>query len=228
MAQTILVVEDDHHINQVVSEYLKEAGYIVLSAFGGGSAAHMLAHDKEISLFVLDIMLPEISGLELLGAIRRDDSHREKPVVMLTALGDEATQLLSFEELADDYITKPFSPKILVKRVEALLRRSGSAGNILQCGEITVDNDSYEAWETGRKLKLTLREFELLRALAVNARKVLTRQQLLNYAWGYDYFGDERIVDVHIKNLRKKLRTDCISTIKGVGYKLDTDSGEAT
>ena len=164
-------------------------------------------------------MLPEVSGLALLKAIRGMEKHREKPVVMLTALGDEATQLMGFDALADDYVTKPFSPKVLVRRVQALLRRGGAGDKMLRYGDITLNYDSFEAWESGRKLGLTLREFELMGTLMQNAGKALSRQQLLNHAWGYDYFGDERVVDVHIKNLRKKLKTDVISTIIGVGYK---------
>ena len=219
MPQTILVVEDDSNINEVVTEYMKNAGYIALSAYSGGEALEMLEQNPGISLFILDIMLPGMSGLELLKAIRADERHMEKPVVMLTALGDEATQLLSFEELADDYVTKPFSPKVLVKRVEALLRRGTREDKPLQHGDIRIDHESHEVWDAGEKISLTLREFELLSTLAQNAGKVLSRQQLLNHAWGYDYFGDERVVNVHIKNLRKKLKSDVISTVTGVGYK---------
>lgn len=220
MPQTILVVEDDKHINEVVTEYLKDAGYIVLSACHGEAASHILAQHQQIGLFILDIMLPGISGLELLKRIRASEPHRDKPVIMLTALDDEATQLLSFEALADDYVTKPFSPKILVKRVETLFRRSGGEKKMLRYGDIAVDYDSFEVYDGGERIRLTLREFELLGTLVANAGKVLNRQQLLNHAWGYDYFGDERIVDVHIKNLRKKLTSDVIATVKGVGYKL--------
>lgn len=226
MAQTILVVEDDPHINQVVVEYLKEAGHIVLAILDGQAALSLVEGERSIDLFVLDIMLPGVSGIELLRAIRENEERRDKPVMMLTALGDEATQLLSFDALADDYVTKPFSPRVLVKRVEALLRRSESTGNTMTYESVVLDNDSYEVTDCGAKIRLTLREFELLKALMQSAKKVLTRQQLLNHAWGYDYFGDERIVDVHIKNLRKKLRSNIIATIKGVGYKLELAAEE--
>lgn len=219
MPQTVHIVEDDPNINEVVSEYMKEAGYIVLSSAHGGDALRLIRQRADIDLFILDIMLPEVSGLALLKAIRGMEKHREKPVVMLTALGDEATQLMGFDALADDYVTKPFSPKVLVRRVQALLRRGGAGDKMLRYGDITLNYDSFEAWESGRKLGLTLREFELMGTLMQNAGKALSRQQLLNHAWGYDYFGDERVVDVHIKNLRKKLKTDVISTIIGVGYK---------
>ncbi len=219
MPQTVHIVEDDPNINEVVSEYMKEAGYIVLSSAHGGDALRLIRQRADIDLFILDIMLPEVSGLALLKAIRGMEKHREKPVVMLTALGDEATQLMGFDALADDYVTKPFSPKVLVRRVQALLRRGGAGDKMLRYGDITLNYDSFEAWESGRKLGLTLREFELMGTLMQNAGKALSRQQLLNHAWGYDYFGDERVVDVHIKNLRKKLKTNVISTIIGVGYK---------
>ena len=219
MPQTIHIVEDDQSINEVVCEYMKEAGFLTISSTHGGETLRMIRQRSDIDLFILDIMLPEVSGLELLKEIRALDAYRETPVVMLTALGDEATQLLSFDQLADDYVTKPFSPKVLVRRVQALLRRGGTGEKTLLYEDIKLDYYSFEAWEAGRKLPLTLREFELLGTLMQNAGKALSRQQLLNYAWGFDYFGDERVVDVHIKNLRKKLNRNVISTVIGVGYK---------
>lgn len=221
MSQTVLIVEDDKHINEVVAEYMKEAGYIVVSSFRGDIALEILTKNHDIHLFILDIMLPGAGGLELLGAIRHLEYHKEKPVIMLTALSDEATQLLSFDSLADDYVTKPFSPKILVKRANALLRRAGGDEKVLQYENMLLSYERYEVLESGEKVKLTRREFELLGVLMSNVGKVLGRQQLLNHAWGYDYFGDDRIVDVHIKNLRKKLNGNVIHTVKGVGYKFE-------
>lgn len=221
MGSTILVVEDDVNINETVSEYLKEAGFFVVSSVDGIKAGEIIQSNFDVDLFILDIMLPGRSGLELLKFIRSLKEQKEKPVMMLTAIAEEMTQLLSFNSLADDYVTKPFSPNVLVKRVNALLRRSRHASRILQCGNLVIDLDGYEVLESGRKVNLTLREFELLSVLMSNAGKVLSRQQLLNHAWGYDYFGDDRIVDVHIKNLRKKLNSNVITTIKGVGYKLE-------
>lgn len=221
MSHTILVVEDDQSINEVVAEYMKDAGFVVLSCRHGDEARLMISRNPDIDLFILDIMLPGIDGLELLKFIRTTGFHQEKPVVMLTALDDEATQLLSFNELADDYVVKPFSPRVLVKRVEKLLRRQGGGAKKIRCGDLVLDYDSYEVFDQQEKIALTCREFELLGVLMNNAGKVLNRQQLLNHAWGYEYFGDERIVDVHIKNIRKKLKRDVIVTIKGVGYKLE-------
>jgi len=219
MQQTILVAEDDARINEVVTEYMKEAGYLVISVADGQEALNIIAKGSSVDLFVLDIMLPNVSGLKLLEAIRQSDHHKDTLVIMLTALGDEQTQLLSFDALADDYVTKPFSPKILVKRAGALLRRNGGE-KTLEHGDIILDYESYEVTQGGAPVKLTRREFEMLGVFMASTGKVLTRQQLLDQAWGYDYFGDDRIVDVHIKNLRRKLAGEVIHTVKGVGYKL--------
>ncbi|MCL2405803.1 MAG: response regulator transcription factor [Defluviitaleaceae bacterium] len=219
----IVVVEDDKHINEVVSEYMKEAGYTVTTIFDGKTANDMLEKDIKADLFILDIMLPHVTGLALLKSIREHEHHTETPVIMLTAVVDEYTQLLSFEELADDYVTKPFSPKVLVKRVQALLRRKSNTSSTIKTG-IHIDIDSYIAYESGTPVKLTLREFELLKLLIQNPGLVFTRQQLLDAVWGYDYFGDERVVDVHIKNLRKKFCGQVVATVKGVGYRLNVES----
>ena len=223
MSKRILVVEDDQHINEVVCEYVSSAGHCALPVYTGTDAKEVIESEEpslKIDLFILDIMLPGLSGLDLLNLLRTVGQYRQTPVIMLTALSDEYSQLLSFDGLADDYVTKPFSPKILIKRVDALFRRLGGAPMITPDGSIQIDAENYEAYEDGEKLPLTLREFELLKALAANRNKVVSRQQLLNQAWGYDYYGDDRIVDVHIKNLRKKITGNIISTVKGVGYKM--------
>lgn len=223
MVNKILVVEDDEDIREVITEYLKDAGFIVMVAEDGKKAHDVISKSDDIDLYILDIMLPEISGIELLKIIR-DESNA--PVIMLTALSDEHTQLLSFDALADDYVTKPFSPKLLVKRVECLLRRTEKLISSLKVGPIYIDSDSYSAFEDEERVVLTLKEFDMLKILMKNKGKVLTRQQLLNYVWGYDYFGEERIVDVHIKNIRKKFKTNIIQTIKGVGYIIDDKWGD--
>jgi len=220
--QTIMVVEDDRPINEVITEYLKDAGFNPVSLENGKAALDMITGQAAVDLFILDIMLPEVTGLALLKAIRSDDRYRDIPVIMLTAIADEYTQLLSFEALADDYVTKPFSPKILVKRAEVLLRRKGAdPSGVIRNGGISMDVDSYQAFENGEPVKLTLREFEFLKLFLQNPNQVFTRQQLLDAIWGYDYFGDERIVDVHIKNLRKKFQMPVVATVKGVGYKAE-------
>lgn len=221
MDYKVLVVEDDLNINQVICEYLKDSYFIPIPAYDGKAALDIIENNESIDLFILDIMLPNITGLELLKIIKNDLRHKEKPVMILTAIADEYTQLESFNHLADDYVTKPFSPKVLIKRVQALLRRSVKTSGRIELGDIMLDTDAFEAYEKDKKLNLTLREFELLLFFTSNPKKALSRQQILNQVWGYDYYGDERIVDVHIKNLRKKLDSDIIATVKGIGYKLE-------
>jgi len=224
MAHSVYVVEDDANIREVVVEYLKASGYRAGEAATGAAAMALIEDEAArgaVDVFILDIMLPEYSGLELLARIR---TYGQTPVIMLTALDDEYTQVAGFNGLADDYVTKPFSPKVLMKRVEALLRRAGVQGGgdtLLRIGALAIDEDAYMAYEQNTPLALTLKEFEILRILMTHEHKVLSRQQLLDLVWGYDFFGDERIVDVHIKNLRKKLAFDPIVTVKGVGYRLD-------
>lgn len=226
MAKKIAVVEDDSNIREVVCEYMKASGFETVPFGDGKQAMEYISNPvNKPDLYILDIMLPGASGLELLAKIREIS---ETPVIMLTALEDEYTQLTSFNLNTDDYVTKPFSAKILVKRAQALLRRSGSSGNTLSAGNVVIDLDCYTAYENGNKLTLTLKEFEILKILMQNRKKVLSRQQLLDHVWGHDYFGDERTVDVHIKNLRKKFTDDPIQTVKGVGYKIDTAETPAT
>ncbi|MCL2421381.1 MAG: response regulator transcription factor [Defluviitaleaceae bacterium] len=225
--QTIMVVEDDKHINEVVTEYLKDAGFNLVSLENGRAAQNAIADGAAVDLFILDIMLPGVTGLALLKSIRSSPAYKDTPVMMLTAVTDEYTQLLSFESLADDYVTKPFSPNILVKRAEVLLRRNrATTPSLLQNGGISIDTEGYQAFENDEPIKLTLREFELLKLFMQNQNRVFTRQQLLDSVWGYDFFGDERIVDVHIKNLRKKFQLPVVETVKGVGYKAKACSGE--
>jgi len=230
MENYVYVVEDDANIREVVQEYLKASGFRVRTAADGAQAMDLVENPVEreaVDLFILDIMLPSYTGTELLTRIR---AYGRTPVIMLTALDDEYTQITSFNHQADDYVTKPFSPKVLIKRVEALLRRTGDApfgGAMLQIADIALDTEAYTASENGSALPLTLKEYEILKILMTHEHKALSRQQLLDMVWGYDFFGDERIVDVHIKNLRKKLQKDPIVTVKGVGYRLDGIRREA-
>jgi len=217
--QTVFIVEDDRHIREVVEEYFKDAGFSVISAECGAQARDMIQAGRAADMFILDIMLPRVNGLTLLKLLRDDARYRDVPIMMLTAASDEYTQLQSFENLADDYVTKPFSPKILVKRAEALLRRGEKHTPETNTGGVTIDHASYQAYEDGNPIKLTLREFELLKLLTESPGRAFTRQNLLDSVWGHDFFGDERVVDVHIKNLRKKFRTSIIQTVTGVGYK---------
>jgi len=214
----ILVIEDDKNLRQVVFEYLTEAGFSVVYAKNGMDGLSLL-DEGGIDLVILDIMLPGLSGLDVLRTLRETS---KVPVMMLTALTDENTQLASFTWKADDYVTKPFSPKILVQRVIALLRRVyPTEDNIIIIGEVVIDKTSYRVTVNGENITLTTKEFDLLYILAAQPNQVVTRTQLLDKVWGYDYFGDDRIIDAHMRNLRKKLDCNFITTVKGVGYRLE-------
>ncbi|MCL2671442.1 MAG: response regulator transcription factor [Clostridiales bacterium] len=217
--QTILIVEDDKNINQVISEFLKDAGYGVLSVFDSEEAMTAF-YENKVDLAVLDIMLPKLSGLEVLQYIR---SFSHMPVIMLTALGDEYTQIKSFDFQADEYVTKPFSPVVLVKRIEALLKRANPINNtVLSIGNAVIDFSAYTVTRDDYLLDFTTKEIEILKFFAENEGKVLPRHQILDAVWGLDAMSSDRTVDTHIKNIRKKLAVDCISTVKNVGYKFET------
>lgn len=216
----ILVVEDDSNTNQVICEFLKDAGYRVIPAYDGETAITKF-YDTRCDLIVLDIMLPKKNGMEVLREIRTLDNV---PVIMLTALGDEYTQMKSFDLQADEYVTKPFSPAVLVKRVKALLRRSNPVDKIIVCFEdIVVDFSAYTVTKNEEEIPVTTKEIEILKVLIENEGRVLSRTQILDAAWSFDSDISDRIVDTHIKNLRKKLETDAISTVKGVGYKFEVE-----
>ena len=206
MAQ-IMIVEDSQGTNKAICEYMKSAGHTLIPAFDGAEALNIF-RDRKIDLIVLDIMLPKISGLAVLHEIRKSSNI---PVIMLTAVDDEYTQSNSFDELADDYITKPFSMLILGKRITALLRRSENktATNTIQLGTVTVD--------------FTPKEIEILKVLIENKGLVLSRNQILDDVWGYDCDVIDRTIDAYIRNIRKKLHLDCITTVKGIGYKLEVE-----
>ena len=215
----LLVVEDDIVTNEAICEYMKSAGYTTLSAFDGEQGLQIV-REKSVDLVILDIMLPKRTGLEVLRELRQKSSV---PVLMLTALDDEPTQADSFDEEADDYITKPFSMLLLGKRVAALLRRCGKSPelNQLQIGDITVDFGGYTASGQNGPIDLTPKEIDLLKLLVEHKGLVLTRSQILDELWGYDYPIIDRTIDTYIKNLRKKLGLDRIVTVKGVGYKYE-------
>jgi DNA-binding response OmpR family regulator len=216
--QTILVVEDDKQTNQVISEFLKDAGYNVLSVFDGEEAMTNF-YENKVDMAVLDIMLPKQSGMEVLRYIR---SLSSIPVIMLTALGDEYTQIKSFDLQADEYVTKPFSPIVLVKRIEALLKRANSINNtVLSVGDVVIDFSAYAVTKDSRLLDFTTKELDMLKFFAENESKVVSRQQILDAVWGLNAESSDRTVDTHVKNIRKKLGVDCIMTIKNVGYKFE-------
>lgn len=218
----ILIVEDNADTNEALSEYLQEAGHEIISAYDGTEALELFSNNT-VDLIVLDIMLPTMSGLAVLNAVRKTS---QIPVIMLTALEDEYTQVSSFDCLADDYMTKPFSMVVLGKRITALLRRAGvkDEPNIWKYGDLTVDFSGYSAGNQNGKIDVTPKELDLLKLLVEHRGLVLSRSQILNAVWGDDSFVIDRIVDSYIRNLRKKLELDCIVTVKGIGYKLEVDA----
>lgn len=215
----LLIVEDDITTNEAICEYMQSAGHTTFSAFDGEQGLK-IAKERPIDLVILDIMLPNITGLEVLKELR---VKSQIPVLMLTALDDESIQASSFDEEADDYITKPFSMFLLGKRVTALLRRSGKTSELhqIQFGDITIDFGGYTASGKNGQIDLTPKEIDLLKLLVEHKGLVLTRSQILDELWGYDYPIIERTIDTYIKNLRKKLNLDRIITVKGVGYKYE-------
>lgn len=215
----LLIVEDDITTNEAICEYMQSAGHTTFSAFDGEQGLKIVK-ERPIDLVVLDIMLPKITGLEVLKELR---VKSQIPVLMLTALDDESIQASSFDEEADDYITKPFSMFLLGKRVTALLRRSGKTSELhqIQFGDITIDFGGYTASGKNGQIDLTPKEIDLLKLLVEHKGLVLTRSQILDELWGYDYPIIERTIDTYIKNLRKKLNLDRIITVKGVGYKYE-------
>lgn len=215
---TILIVEDDRNTNQVIYEFLKDFGYSVTAVFDGEAAIERFFADS-YDLVILDIMLPHKTGMEVLKEIR---GVSNVPVIMLTALADEYTQIKSFDLQSDEYVTKPFSPLVLVKRVTALLKRSHPMDKTTACFEgITVDFGAYSVTKNGKLIPLTTKEFDLLKLLIENQGRVLSRLQILDQLWRFDSEISDRIVDTHIKNLRKKLNCLSIQTVKGIGYKFE-------
>lgn len=214
----ILIVEDDLDIQELLDAYLRDAGYDTVLASDGVEAIDRF-HEAPFDLALLDVMLPKIDGFGVCELIRRES---RLPVIMLTALDGEAEQLRGFDLEIDDYIVKPFSMPILLRKVAAVLRRVGGGigvSHVIRYRGLTLDPDMMEARLEGRPLELTAREFELLRAFISSPGRVFTREVLLAKIWGYDFFGDERVVDSHIKNLRRKLGVDYIETVRGVGYR---------
>ena len=221
MAQ-IMIVEDNQGTNNAICEYLKTAGHTLFPALDGEEALNIF-RDNSIDLAVLDIMLPKMSGVTILHEIRKISNI---PVVMLTAVDDEYTQSNSFDELADDYITKPFSMLILGKRITALLRRSENKSTVstIRLGNVTVDFAGYTAHDENGEIDITPKELEILKVLIENKGLVLSRNQILDDVWGYDCDVIDRTIDAYIRNIRKKLRLDCITTVKGIGYKFEMEN----
>ena len=214
----ILIVEDEPDIQELLCAYLQDAGYGTAAA-GDGVAALELFQSRPFDLVLLDLMLPKIDGFGVCELIRRQS---QVPILMLTALDGEEEQLRGFRLNIDDYVTKPFSMPVLLEKIRVILRRSGETveDGPLRYRELSLDLDAREVRLEGRPLELTAREFELLHTFLSAPGRVFTREMLLSKLWGYDFFGDERVVDSHIKNLRRKLGRDYIETVRGVGYRV--------
>lgn len=218
----ILIVEDDSDIQELLQAYLSEEGYETALALDGEEALEQFC-GQPIDLVLLDVMLPKLDGYGVCREIRQES---DVPIIMLTALDSESHQLKGFDLRIDDYITKPFSMPILLRKVDAVLRRTRGQAEPRQIvyRSLRLNLDAYTVYANEEKVELTRREFELLKTLLQNQGRVLTRQALLNRVWSYDFYGDERIVDTHVKNLRKKLNGAHIETIRGVGYRIDRES----
>lgn len=221
--KNILVVEDQLDIQELLRAFLEDAGYQVTVAGDGVEGIACFHGSVKFDLILLDIMLPKIDGYGVCEVIRKEG---DTPILMLTALDSEDNQLKGYELQIDDYITKPFSMQILMKKIEAVLRRTSRIReeSRISYRNLMLDPQGYKVWVNEIEIDLTQREFELIRELLSHQGKVMTRQALLNNLWKYDFYGDERVVDTHIKNLRKKLDVDYIETIRGVGYRIDKES----
>jgi len=220
MKEKILIIEDEKRIQNILKAFLENSGYDV-SLANNGLEGISTFHKNTYDLVLLDIMMPKIDGYTVCEMIRNEGNT---PVILLTALDDEDSQMKGFDLLADDYITKPFSMPLVLKRIEAILRRTRDCINnsiVLTYEDVQVDTQNYKVFVSGREVILTTREFEILRLFMENKGRVFTRENLLNQIWNYDYIGDEKIVNTHIKNIRRKLGVDCIETIRGVGYRID-------
>ncbi|MBR5597175.1 MAG: response regulator transcription factor [Lachnospiraceae bacterium] len=220
----ILVVDDETRMRKLVKDFLSKSGYMVLEAADGVEAMEMFYSNQDISLVILDVMMPKMDGWEVCKEIR---STSKVPIIMLTARGDEKDELKGFDLGVDEYISKPFSPKILVARAEAILRRSqAKEESVLEFDSIKLDKNAHMVVIDGEYVELSYKEFELLSYFMENKGIALSREKILNHVWNYDYFGDARTIDTHVKKLRSKMgeKGKLIKTIWGLGYKLSADS----
>ncbi|MDR0964180.1 MAG: response regulator transcription factor [Clostridium sp.] len=223
----ILILEDEMKIQEILTEFFREYGYDTSSAYDGVEGLDML-RKNQYDLVLLDIMMPKIDGFGTLELLRRDC---DVPVIMLTALEEEEHQMKGFDLKADDYIIKPFSMNLVIRRIEAVLRRKQSAdkspeepisnSRVLTHGDVTLDTQACEVRASGVTIPFTYKEYELLKLLLENKNRVFTRDDLLRIVWGYDFIGDEKVVNNHIMRIRKKLGEDFIVTVRGMGYKID-------
>ena len=221
-ALKILVVDDESRMRKLVKDFLTKKNFQVLEAGDGEEAMDIFYEEKDIALIILDVMMPKMDGWEVCREIRKNS---KVPIIMLTARSDERDELLGFDLGVDEYISKPFSPKILVARVEAILRRTGqgSAEDVLSAGGIVIDKAAHLATVDGKTMDLSFKEFELLTYFLENEGISLSREKILNSVWNYDYFGDARTIDTHVKKLRSKMgdKGEYIKTVWGMGYKFE-------
>ena len=217
----ILIVDDEARMRKLVKDFLSIKGYQVLEAGDGEEAVDLFFQQKDIALILLDVMMPKMDGWEVVKTIRK---YSQVPIIMLTARGEESDELQGFNLGVDEYISKPFSPKILVARVEAILRRSnGASQDVIDVGGIHIDKTAHQVSVDGKPVDLSYKEFELMTYFAENQGIALSREKILNNVWNYDYFGDARTIDTHVKKLRSKLgeKGEYIKTIWGMGYKFE-------
>lgn len=218
----ILVVDDESRMRKLVKDFLAKQDYEVLEAGDGSEALDIFFENQDIALIILDVMMPKLDGWQVCREIR---NYSKVPIIMLTARGDERDELQGFEIGVDEYISKPFSPKILVARVEAILRRTSqlSESKTVECGGILIDKAAHVVTIDGSQIDLSFKEFELLTFFVENRGIALSREKILNCVWDYDYFGDARTIDTHVKKLRSKMgeKGDMIKTVWGMGYKLE-------
>lgn len=220
----VLVVDDEARMRKLVKDFLTIKGFSVIEAEDGEQAVDLFFRQKDIALIILDVMMPKMDGWEVCKTIRQ---YSQVPIIMLTARGEERDELQGFKLGVDEYISKPFSPKILVARVEAILRRSKvTVSDASEVGGIRIDKAAHQVTIDGEPVELSYKEFELLTYFMENQGIALSREKILNNVWNYDYFGDARTIDTHVKKLRSKLgaKGDCIKTIWGMGYKFEVDA----
>ena len=220
----ILVVDDESRMRKLVTDFLTKKNFQVLEAGNGEEAMDIFYEEKDIALIILDVMMPKMDGWEVCREIRKNS---KVPIIMLTARSDERDELLGFDLGVDEYISKPFSPKILVARVEAILRRTGQNNpeDVISAGGIVIDKAAHLATVDGKPMELSFKEFELLTYFLENQGIALSREKILNSVWNYDYFGDARTIDTHVKKLRSKMgdKGEYIKTVWGMGYKFEVD-----
>lgn len=220
----ILVVDDESLMRKLVKDFLTKKNFQVLEAGNGEEAMDIFYEEKDIALIILDVMMPKMDGWEVCREIRKNS---KVPIIMLTARSDERDELLGFDLGVDEYISKPFSPKILVARVEAILRRTGQNNpeDVISAGGIVIDKAAHLATVDGKPMELSFKEFELLTYFLENQGIALSREKILNSVWNYDYFGDARTIDTHVKKLRSKMgdKGEYIKTVWGMGYKFEVD-----